>query len=136
MAILHFIRRYLWATWLGFKGPAEVVWHNHNLLLLLVKRDIVTRTSGTFLGNIWLLLQPALQVVGFWFLLDVVLRIKFPGNVPFVDYFLVGILAWLFISASVGWADARKPINRVTRQMGFAALSPSYAGLIISPIIH
>jgi lipopolysaccharide transport system permease protein len=101
MAIIHFIRRYLWATWLGFKGPAEVVWQNHNLLLLLVKRDIVTRTSGTFLGDIWLLLQPALQVVGFWFLLDVVLRIKLPGNVPFVDYFLLGILSWLFIAEAL-----------------------------------
>lgn len=98
MAVLSFIKRYLYATWLGFLGPIKASWQQRNLVLLLVKRDIVTRTSGTVLGDIWLLLQPALQVVGFWFLLDVVLKVKLPNKVPFVDYFLLGILAWLFIS--------------------------------------
>lgn len=101
MAVLNFIKRYLYATWLGLLGPAKALWQQRNLVLLLVKRDVVTRTSGTFLGDIWLLLQPALQVVGFWFLLDIVLRIKLPNGVPFVDYFLLGILAWLFISEAL-----------------------------------
>ncbi|OUD16166.1 ABC transporter permease [Thioflexithrix psekupsensis] len=98
MAIHNFIQRYGNATWTGLKMPLQLAWRHRDLLHLLVKRDIVTRTSGTVLGHLWLLLQPALQVIGFWFLLDVVLQIKFPNNVPFLDYFLLGILAWLFIS--------------------------------------
>ncbi|WP_353570588.1 ABC transporter permease [Candidatus Albibeggiatoa sp. nov. BB20] len=96
--LFDFILRYLRATWLGFIGPFQDAYTHRYLLLLLIKRDIVNRTSGTWLGDIWLLIQPALQIVGFWFLLDIVLKIKFPNKVPFVEYFLLGMLPWLFIS--------------------------------------
>lgn len=96
--LLNFISRYLYATWLGFIGPFQDAYTHRYLLLLLVKRDIVNRTSGTWLGDVWLFLQPALQIVGFWFLLDIVLKVKFPNKVPFVDYFLLGMLPWLFIA--------------------------------------
>ena len=45
-----------------------------------------------------MVLQPALQVAALWFLLDVILRIKFPGMVPFLDYYLVGMVPWLMMS--------------------------------------
>ncbi|WP_198284652.1 ABC transporter permease [Beggiatoa alba] len=79
-------------------SPFQAIYQHRHLVFLLLKRDIITRTSGTWLGDAWLLLQPALQIVGFWFLLDVVLKIKFPSGVAFVDYFLLGMLPWLFIS--------------------------------------
>ena len=96
--LLHFILRYLRVTWLGLIGPFQQAYTHRYLLLLLLKRDIVSRTSGTWLGDVWLFLQPALQIAGFWFLLDIVLKVKFPNKVPFVDYFLLGMLPWLFIS--------------------------------------
>jgi len=72
---------------------------NRNLLLLLVKRDFVVRTSGTALGGAWLLLQPALQVVAFWFLFSVILGIRFEGQrAGFLGYFLVGMIPWLFMA--------------------------------------
>jgi len=96
--VLDFTKRYFIATYLGFRSPFQSIYTYRHLLFLLIKRDVTTRTSNTVLGDIWLLLQPALQIVGFWFLLDVVLKIKFPGRVVFVDYFLIGMLAWLFIA--------------------------------------
>lgn len=96
--LLDFISRYLYATWLGLIGPFQEAYAHRYLLLLLLKRDIVNRTSGTWLGDVWLLLQPALQLLGFWFLLDIILKIKFPHEVPFVHYFLLGMLPWLFMA--------------------------------------
>ncbi len=96
--LLDFILRYFRATWLGLIGPFQDAYTHRYLLLLLIKRDITNRTSGTWLGDIWLFLQPALQIIGFWFLLDIVLKVKFPNQVPFVDYFLLGMLPWLFIA--------------------------------------
>jgi len=96
--LLHFLKRYLLATYLGLSMPFREAYTHRYLLFLLIKRDIITRTSGTLLGDAWLLFQPALQIVGFWFLLGIVLSIKFPGHVPFINYFLVSILPWLFIS--------------------------------------
>ncbi|OQW94117.1 MAG: ABC transporter permease [Beggiatoa sp. IS2] len=78
--------------------PIQAAYHHRYLLFLLIKRDVITRTSNTLLGDVWLLFQPALQIVGFWFLLDVVLKIKLPSSVPFINYFLIGMLPWLFIS--------------------------------------
>ena len=50
------------------------------------------------MGGIWLVAQPALQVVAFWFLLDFVFRVRSPGRITFLAYFLTGMLPWLFIS--------------------------------------
>jgi lipopolysaccharide transport system permease protein len=69
-----------------------------SLIYRLVQRDIVNRTSGTLLGGLWLIAQPALQVVAFWFLLDVVLVVRATGTVPFIEYFLTAMVAWLFLS--------------------------------------
>jgi len=86
------------ATWLGISDPFYQLYTQRYLMLLLLKRDVISRTSGTLLGMGWLLLQPAMQLIGFWFLLDIVLRVKLPGKIVFVDYFLLGMLAWLFIA--------------------------------------
>lgn len=96
--IFTLIVRYIQVTYLGLVHPLNLVRQHWHLFVLLIKRDITTRTSDTLLGDAWLLFQPALQVLGFWFLLDIVLKIKFPNNVPFVDYFLLGMLPWLFIA--------------------------------------
>lgn len=96
--ILDFTKRYFIATYTGFRSPFQAIYTYRYLLFLLIKRDVATRTSNTILGNVWLLLQPALQIVGFWFLLDIVLKVKFPGKVVFLDYFLIGMLAWSFIA--------------------------------------
>jgi len=101
MGILKFFKRYLFVTYLGLVEPFREMFAHRYLLLLLAKRDIYSRTSGTLLGSSWLLLQPALQVVGFWFLLDIVLKVKFKvadTELAFASYFVIGILPWLFIS--------------------------------------
>ena len=65
---------------------------------LLIRREMVARTSGTLLGGAWMVVQPALQIVGLWFFLDVVLKVRSPGRVPFVNYFLVGMIGWMMMS--------------------------------------
>lgn len=79
--------------------PARMLLREHRALLgLLMRRDMVARTSGTLLGGAWMLVQPALQVLGLWFFLDVVLKVRSPSQVPFVDYFLLGMVVWLMIN--------------------------------------
>jgi lipopolysaccharide transport system permease protein len=71
------------------------------LLWVLLKRDIESQTSGTILGGVWVFAQPALQVLAFWFLLSVVLRVRMPGQLDFIDYFLMGMLPWFLISSVI-----------------------------------
>lgn len=79
-------------------GPLGLLIEQRGLVRLLLRRDIVSRTSGTVLGGVWLVVQPALQIMGLWFFLHVVLQVRSPTQVPFTEYFLLGMVAWLFIS--------------------------------------
>jgi lipopolysaccharide transport system permease protein len=78
--------------------PLTVMRNHAALLRMLVQREIVNRTSGTWLGRLWPLLQPALQVVGFWFLFAVVYDMRNLRGPGFVQYMLLGMLPWLCFS--------------------------------------
>jgi len=79
-------------------SPLRLLVVQRGLMRLLVRRDMLSRTSGTVLGGMWLIAQPALQIFGLWFFLDIVIRVRSTSHVPFMDYFLVGMLAWMMIS--------------------------------------
>ena len=69
---------------------------------MLLRRDIVSRTSGTVLGLLWPLVQPALQVAGFWFLFDIVYGMRFNRGPDFLSYLLVGMVPWLCMTEVLG----------------------------------
>lgn len=69
-----------------------------SLLRMLVQREIAVRTSGTLLGRLWPLLQPALQVVGFWFLFAVVFDMRNIRGPDYLQYLLLGMLPWLCLN--------------------------------------
>lgn len=94
--------------------PLTLLIRQRFLILQLVRRDIVGRTRGTLLGWLWLIAQPALQVLAFWFLLDVVFQARSPGQVRYLNYFLIGMLPWLFLNEALN-----RSINVLTE---FAAL--------------
>jgi homopolymeric O-antigen transport system permease protein len=78
--------------------PFYAVFRNRELFIALLKRDFVNRTSGTWFGFVWLILQPALQVMALWFLIQVILQVRFPGMGSFVNYFLIGMIPWFAIA--------------------------------------
>ncbi len=83
----------------GRGGVAHPVYRHVELLRVLLAREITARTSGTVLGASWMLLQPALQTAAIWFLLQVVLRIRFPElQGGFTEYYLAGMVPWLMLS--------------------------------------
>jgi lipopolysaccharide transport system permease protein len=81
-----------------YLAPFLTLIDHRNLIYRLVRREITNRTSGTWLGGVWLVAQPGLQMGAFWFLLDFVLKVRSPGKVPFVEYFLTAMLTWLLVS--------------------------------------
>ena len=80
-------------------GVSHPIFRNVELLRVLLGREIAARTSGTLLGAFWMLLQPALQTAAIWFLLQVVLKIRYPElKGGFVEYYLAGMVPWLMLS--------------------------------------
>lgn len=87
------------ATRDGLVKPFAALLEHRHLAKALLYRDVRARTSGTLLGAFWLLLQPALQILVFWFLFSVVLGIRFPGyDFSFFHYFILGMIPWLLIN--------------------------------------
>lgn len=82
----------------GVLVPLRACINHASLLHMLVRRDLVARTSGTLLGKLWPAVQPALQVLGFWFLFDIVYGMRVERGNDFLVYLLIGMLPWLLLS--------------------------------------
>ncbi len=92
------ILNYFKYTFLSLYLPVKSLLQHRELFLSLYKREFVTKTRGSSLGVFWLIGQQALQVVALWFLIDVILQVRFPGETPFLNYFLAGMIPWLMIN--------------------------------------
>lgn len=75
------------------------IYRNFDLFVVLLKREVTNKTSGTLLGWSWLVLQPALQIAAIWFLFGYILHIRYPEQKGgFIGYYLTGMIPWLMIS--------------------------------------
>jgi len=133
-------KRFLCGTWQGLLQPFQQIWQHRELVTTLIRRDFRIRTSGSVLGVFWMLLQPALQIIGFWFLLEIVLKAKYPGRVPFLDYFLVGMLVWMLVSDSLGrsvtvFRDMSALFQRSLFPIGILPLLPLLSNMVLYPAI-
>lgn len=76
-----------------FEFNLKEVWNYRDLLLLFVKRDIVTIYKQTILGPLWYLIQPLFTAIIFTIIFNNVANIDTDGIPPFL-YNLAGITAW------------------------------------------
>ena len=73
--------------------------HRKNLMANLVFRNFKVKYRGSALGYLWTLGVPILQVLVFYFLYQVILKIPIPNYLAFI---VTGIFPWVFFSATVG----------------------------------
>jgi lipopolysaccharide transport system permease protein len=100
-------RRLLRAMGRGFVLPLKSIWRNRALIRTLVRRDVLSRYSGSFAGAFWALLNPLLLMLTYFFVFGLVLNSKFgndPSRAGFALYFLAGMLPWLAFSEALGRA--------------------------------
>ncbi|GGE32233.1 ABC transporter permease [Psychroflexus planctonicus] len=71
------------------------IWRYKDLLVLFVKRDIVTVYKQTVLGPLWFLIQPLFTSVIFTLVFNNVANIQ-TGTVPSFLFNLAGITAWTY----------------------------------------
>lgn len=101
------IRRLCRAAGRAFYLPFQSIWGNRNLIRTLVRRDILSRYTGSFGGAFWAVLNPLLLMLTYFFVFGIVLDTKFgndPGKTVFALYFLAGMLPWLAFSEAAGRA--------------------------------
>ncbi|KAF2334173.1 ABC transporter permease [Flavobacterium ginsenosidimutans] len=84
------------------------IWHYRDLLMLFVKRDIITVYKQTVLGPLWYLIQPLFTSITFTIIFNNVAGIK-TGSIPPFLFNLAGIMVWnYFTSCLNGTSDTFK----------------------------
>lgn len=61
----------------------------------------MSRYAGTLLRGAWELIYPAVTILVFWFVFSVAFKAKGPDGIPFIVYFVTGILPWMFFAEGI-----------------------------------
>lgn len=81
-------------------------WVNRKRLLRLALYDLKNRNGGTALGFMWNFINPALQILIYWFVFVVGLRKGSSiGGVPYIIWLIVGMVPWFFMSGCTVESD-------------------------------
>lgn len=81
-----------------FSLNLKEVWQYRDLLMLFVKRDVVTVYKQTVLGPLWYLIQPLFTSITFTLIFNTVAGIS-TGSVPPFLFNLAGITIWNYFTA-------------------------------------
>lgn len=81
-----------------FSLNLKEVWQYRDLLMLFVKRDVVTVYKQTVLGPLWYLIQPLFTSITFTLIFNTVAGIN-TGSVPPFLFNLAGITIWNYFTA-------------------------------------
>ena len=73
------------------------IWRYRDLLMLFVKRNIVTVYKQTILGPLWYLIQPAFTAITFTIVFNKIANVP-TGEVPPFLFNLTGITAWNYFA--------------------------------------
>jgi lipopolysaccharide transport system permease protein len=73
------------------------LWRYRDLLMMFVKRDVITVYKQTILGPLWFVIQPILTSLVFVFVFGNLAGIS-TGGVPSILFYLCGIIIWNYFS--------------------------------------
>ena len=114
------------------------LWRSRSLILPLARAQMRDRYSGSVLGVLWALLQPAMLMAVFWFVFSFGLRVVSPpGGAPFVALLLVGLAAWLWFNEAVSMGlHAVTGSAYLVKKVAFPVELLPIAPLLASLLVH
>lgn len=80
-----------------FQWHLSEIWHYKDLLLRLVRRDLLANYQQTLLGPFWVFLQPVLTTLVYYLIFGRIVKISTSG-IPPILFYLSGILFWSYFS--------------------------------------
>ena len=69
------------------------VWEGRDLLFFLTRRDLKVRFQQTVIGVLWIALQPIIQLLIFYLLFGVMVKVQTDG-ISYPIFFLSGFIVW------------------------------------------
>lgn len=86
----------------SFIGVLAEIWKNRHRMLRVVWFDIKIENRSLYLGTLWKVLTPFLQIATFWLVFGLGIRGGAPvDGFPFFIWLLAGITPWFFISRAI-----------------------------------
>lgn len=79
----------------------QKVCKDYNLLLELSLNDVKKRFSGTYFGIVWSFFQPLMTILVYWLVFQYGFKSGPVGGVPYITWFIPGIISWLFVSEAI-----------------------------------
>lgn len=86
-------------------GLLLAIYHDRRLLLNLSLQDFKRRFAGSYFGMVWGFVNPMLTMTVYWLVFQFGFRTGDVGDIPFILWFLSGIVPWLFFSESLSSAS-------------------------------
>jgi lipopolysaccharide transport system permease protein len=83
-----------------FSLHLKEIWNYRDLLLILIRRDIIAIYKQTILGPLWFLLQPVLTTITFIIVFSRVAKLSTSGLPP-VLFYLSGLVIWSYFSECI-----------------------------------
>lgn len=113
------------------------------LLRTLVSKDIRSRYKGSVLGFAWNFAIPLLQLLVFWLLFGIIVRVAPPGDYPFAVFLFTGLLPWNFLANSlmsgsmsiVGNANLVKKIYFPLQVLPLTSVLSQFISLLLGMIV-
>ena len=82
------------------------IWQNKVRLFRLAWYELKNQHGGTFFGFLWNFLNPAFQVLVYWFVFAIGLRRGNDMNgVPYIVWLIIGIICWYYMSQAMLGTD-------------------------------
>jgi len=69
------------------------VWEFKDLLFFLIRRDLKVRFQQTFIGVLWIVLQPLIQMLIFFVIFGILVKVPTDG-IPYPVFYLSGYVVW------------------------------------------
>ncbi len=82
----------------ALKTLYNTVFADKRLLWSLSINDFKTKFAGSYFGIIWAFVQPICTILVFWFVFQLGFKSQDVGNVPFILWFMTGLIPWFFFS--------------------------------------
>jgi lipopolysaccharide transport system permease protein len=115
----------------------KMIWQQRYVIRKLVIRDFQKKYLGTYLGLPWAFLQPAAIILVLWFVISIGLRGGGVGNIPFLPWFIGGMIPWFFISESINSSSVSLgSFSFLIKQMYFRVGIIPVITIVTALIIH
>ncbi|WP_416729811.1 ABC transporter permease [Fictibacillus sp. JL2B1089] len=105
--------------------------HFQNIYLIsrLSLYDLKNTYSATMLGNVWVILNPLIQIFVYWLVFGLGIRGGAPVNgVPYFLWLICGLIPWFYISAAInkGSNSIYSKLNTVSKMNFPLSIVPTY----------